>query len=137
MSLLTDHDEMDILIACLRGEAEAESVVGKMAVACVIRNRVCDHRWPNTFKEVCLQRNQFSCFNPEFFRPEILKPQFNNIYWRECKFVAHGVINDYFRDITRGANLYWNPDIIERPPWDWSKIEMLDKIGHHQFCRER
>lgn len=136
MSLLTEHDNIDILIACIMGEAEAESVIGKIAVACVIRNRVTDHRWPNTYKAVCLQAQQFSCFNPDQFRSEIMRPQYSNIYWRESKFAAWGVMNDYLRDITRGANLYWNPDIIEKPNWDWSKVELLDKIEHHQFARE-
>lgn len=137
MSILADCDEMDILIACLMGEAEAEDIIGKIAVGCVIRNRVLDSRWPDTFKDVCLQPKQFSCFNPEFFRPEILYPNHNNIYWRESKFVAWGITNDYFRDITESANLYWNPSIIEAPNWDWSKIDILRTFGHHRFARER
>lgn len=35
---LKDRDEFDLLLACIRGEAEGEALWGKLAVACVVRN---------------------------------------------------------------------------------------------------
>jgi N-acetylmuramoyl-L-alanine amidase len=133
---LIDHTSDDLLVALIRGEAEAESIIGKIAVACVVRNRVHDPRWPNDYKGVILQRKQFSCFMPEYFRPEIMRHEWENIYWRECRLAAYSVLNDYVRDVTDGANLYWNPSIIKKPNWDWSKITILKRIGNHQFAIE-
>jgi hypothetical protein len=72
-----------------------------------------------------------------FFRPGIFRHEEKKLWWRECRFAAYGVLHDCVGDITRQANLYWNPSIIEKPPsWDWSKVTILDKIGKHQFAME-
>jgi len=133
---LLEYDDEDLLIALVRGEAEAESIIGKIAVACVVQNRVNDPRWPGGWKSVILQPKQFSCFLPAYFRPEIMQHNWANMYWRECKVAAWCVMNHYVRDVTGGANLYWNPDIIKKPDWDWSKVTLLKRIGGHQFARE-
>ena len=129
-------DELDLIIAVVRGEAAGEPFLGKLAVACVVRNRVKDKRWPATFREVILQPKQFSCFNPEFLQENMFEHYQNRLWWRECKFAAWAVLHNCVGDVTDGANLYWNPDIIRKPPWDWSKIQLLAKIGRHQFARE-
>ena len=54
-----------VLGLTLWGEARSESIEGIVAVGCVIRNRRGDTRWPDTFRGVCLQRRQFSCWRPE------------------------------------------------------------------------
>jgi N-acetylmuramoyl-L-alanine amidase len=128
--------ELDLLIAVIRGEAESEPFIGKLAVACVIRNRVHDSRWPGNYRDVILQRKQFSCFMDGFFRPGIFRHEETKLWWRECRFAAYGILHDCVGDITEGANLYWNPSIIEKPPWDWSKVVILEKIGKHQMARE-
>lgn len=129
-------DDMDLLIAVIRGEAESEPFMGKLAVGCVVRNRVQHKRWPITYREVILQKGQFCCFFPRFLRANIFRHYPSQLWWRECKFAAWGILKNCVGDVTDGANLYWNPDVIEKPNWDWSKIEMLNKIGNHQFCRE-
>lgn len=136
MDNLKKLDDIDLLTALIMGEAESEPLIGKIAVACVIKNRMKDKRWPSDWKDVMLQKYQFSCFLPKYLRPEILIHNWNNIYWRESKFAAFGVYNNYYRDVTNGANLYWNPDIIKKPNWNWSKITILKKIGKHQFAKE-
>ena len=136
MKPLIDYSDEDLLSALIRGEAESESIAGKLAVGWVVRNRVSDDRWPGDWKSVILQPKQFSCFLPDYFRPEILRHEWSNIYWRECRLAAWAVINTYVRDLTGGANLYWNPEIIAKPNWDWSKVTLLKRIGSHQFARE-
>ena len=128
-------DDLDLLLALVMGEAEGEPLLGKIAVAQVVKKRFEDSRWPITWQEFMLQEAQFTCFSPAYFRPETIKYHREEIAWRECKFAAYGVYNNYIRDLTDGANLYWNPDII-KPNWDWSKVTLLDKIGKHQFARE-
>jgi len=139
---IEDLDDVQLLTGLLRGETEGENFVGKCAVACVARNRVNNNHWPNNFREVILQPKQFSCFNSLPREGEIPEKLFKRFFtshedgwWRECRFAAWGVIFNWYRDFTKGANLYWNQDIVT-PDWDWDKVEILDKFGKHQFARE-
>ena len=130
---LKDRDEFDLLLACIRGEAEGEALWGKLAVACVVRNRVFDKRWADNYKDVLLQPKQFSCFLPGFYRPEIFKREWNEIWWRECKFAAWGVMYNYMRDITQGANHYYSTGLIDPPYWAEGKHPMFRTGGHCFF----
>jgi spore germination cell wall hydrolase CwlJ-like protein len=125
-------DEFDLLIACLRGEAEGESFIGKLAIACVIRNRVNDKRWPDNYKAVILQPLQFSCFLPECFRPEILVAAKDKSYWRECKYAAFGVYHGWIKDITNGANHYHTKGVS--PSWS-SEMKLVFEAGNHLFFK--
>jgi len=126
-------DELDLLTACVVGEAEGESLLGKIAVACVIRNRVNDKRWPDNYKDVILQPNQFSCFSNKYYKPEIMQHRWSKLYWRECKFSAYGVYYNWVRDITNGANHYF-ATYIKTPSWAENKHPIL-RLGVHQFYR--
>ena len=83
-----DMSDIDLLTALCMGEAEAEPLLGKIAVAQVVYHRTQDNRWPNGWRDVMLQPYQFSCFLPEFIRPEIFMHRWNSIHWRECKLAA-------------------------------------------------
>lgn len=52
-----------LLSLALWGEARGEPIEAQVGVGCVIRNRVNDGRWPDTYQEVILQPLQFSAFN--------------------------------------------------------------------------
>lgn len=128
-------DDVSSVTALLVGETAREPLLGKLAVACVARNRVHDkRRWPNTYTDVLCKYRHFSCFNSALFRREIIRVNKTALWWRECKFAAWGVVNDYVGDVSRGATHYWNPDLVT-PKWA-PKMIMLDKIGLHQFARE-
>jgi len=130
---LNSMNAVALLQALIMGEAEAEPILGKLAVAWVVKNRVLDNRWPNDWKSVMLQPKQFSCFLPAYFRPEILKRNWRQQTWRECRFAAFGVFQQYVRDMTGGANHYyatWAPT-----PY-WAKgNEPVAEIGNHRFFR--
>lgn len=131
---LQSVDEFDLLVACLRGEAEGEPFMGKLAIACVIRNRVKDKRWPDTYRGVMLQPYQFSCFLPQYFRPQTLKHDWDKSYWKECNFAAFGVYHDWVRDITGGANHYHAFGV--HPKWadDMERAD-INIAGHHIFYK--
>ena len=59
---LKELSDIDLLATLIRGEAEGEPLLGKIAVACVVRNRVEDPQWPDAWSGVMLQKYQFSCF---------------------------------------------------------------------------
>lgn len=130
---LTPLTDIELLTALVMGEAEAEPLLGKIAVACVVRNRVNDKRWPDTWKEVMLQPKQFSCFLPEYFRPSIIKQDQQNPVWRESYFSAFGVYNRYILAEARGANHY-HANYIETPYWVVGKTPVLE-IGKHKFYK--
>ena len=126
-------DDIELLTALVLGEAESESLIGKIAVACVVRNRVRNKRWPDAWKEVMLQSKQFSCFLPEFFRSEILEKDRLNPVWRECNFAAFGVYNKYIRAEAHGANHY-HANYIDPPYWTKGHKPVLI-IGKHVFYK--
>lgn len=87
---MTDADrllERFLVALCLWREARGESMRGKRLVASVIRNRVDDKRWPNTYSGVVLQPWQFSAFNAG--DPNAVKfPWFGDAAWAECVSVT-------------------------------------------------
>lgn len=123
--------DWDILARCLIGEAEGESELGKLAVACVIRNRVNDARWPNTYHEVILQNKQFSCFNVGSNRLSIMLNPARSKAYEQCKRIAKSVIMNSALDITGGADHYIN-ERIANPSWKQKMVKTC-KIGDHTF----
>ena len=132
-SRLNKVDELDLLIACIRGEAEGEPFIGKLAVACVIRNRLLDDRWPDTYHGVMLQKWQFSCFIPKYFRESTLKHEWSRAFYRECRYAAFGVYATWVQDITNGANHY-HATWIDTPDWAQGK-EPVFKMEKHLFFK--
>jgi spore germination cell wall hydrolase CwlJ-like protein len=138
--LITQLDNQTLLRACIILEAGGESFLGKLAVGCVIRERVVDKRWPVTWPGVILQPKQFSCFNnialdsdlEDAFVQRAIAMQWKSIFWRECQLVAFGIINNYVRDVTGGANHYHTEDV--HPRWaDTGKCVFRE--GRHLFYR--
>ena len=134
MDTLEQLDDLSLLTALVMGEAEAEPFLGKIAVACVVKNRLDDNRWPDTWQEVMLQKYQFSCFLPTYLIPEITMEHWDRIAWRECRLAAFGVLGGYIADVTDGSNHY-HADWMSKAP-TWARGERLVVgIGNHLFYR--
>ena len=134
-AFINEMGDIPVLTACIAGEAAKQPFLGKLYIACTVRNRVRNPRlWPNTYGGVLCKAKHFSCFNENLFRREIVMDHKNELWWRECKFVAWGVVTNWVGDVTGGATHYWNPD-ISTPRWA-SKLLWLAKVGDHQFARE-
>ncbi len=131
---LKSLDDVELLTALVMGEAEGEPLLGKLAVAFTVKNRVKDKRWPDTWKGVMLQDRQFSCFLPAYFRPEILDHAWTAA-WRECKFAAFGVYHGYIQDITGGANHYHANYLSGTPPKWANRKKTTLYVGGHTFYR--
>lgn len=129
-------DDEQTLTLTLLGEARGEDVEGRIAVANVIRNRVRDDRWPDAFKDVCLQKMQFSCWQTVGgaanykslmdLADRLLNGKPPNISFvsdallRETAWIARGVISGETRDRTSGANHYLTRSLWESstpPQW--------------------
>jgi len=110
-------------------EARGESLVGKLLVAQVIRNRVEDPRWPNTYTGVITQRLQFSAFNAGDPNVTVFPAEADPV-WAQCVAAADVVLqspqkltlaNHYH---VRGLSPAWRDD---------SKI--VATAGAHVFYR--
>ena len=127
---------LDLLKLLVYLEAQGEPFEGKLAVACIVKNRTKDKRWPNTYKEVMLQPSQFSCFNNmnedryKLFR----KPMVHDleIIQRECRAASFLVHEGWVRDVTNGANHYYNP---EKCAPSWAEGVNYKTIGQHRFLK--
>lgn len=133
------------LICTLLGECANEPVEGQVAVAAVIRNRAKHPRWwGRTWKEVCLRKDQFSCWwegNTNTERVYALAEALHNrtdatgqlsvvgqLHW-----IAAGVMDDMLLDNTGGADHYlatWLYDSPDRPWWASRKVPTATVAGH-------
>jgi spore germination cell wall hydrolase CwlJ-like protein len=60
---LAEQDPVVLLAQCIWGEARGEEKQGKLAVGCVVRNRLRTRiGFGFTWNQVILQENAFSCF---------------------------------------------------------------------------
>ena len=150
-SLLGDRDALALT---LWGEARSEEVEGRVFVGSVIRNRVRSERFPSTFKGVCHQRLQFSCWSPaggegnyaavmEKAR-ELLEVDHavrattrKDLILEECRFLADGIINGQLRDRGHGALFYYAPSAMRPkgsvPKWAAGKRPIVEVGGHLGF----
>lgn len=129
--------DTELLARCIWGEARGEDLRGKVAVACVVLNRVANGiGWDGTdIKSVILNPHQFSCFNPadpNFQR--IRAPQMSGDQWRECLYVARAALDGLCVDLTRGATHYY-ADWLPIPPKWAAEMRLTVRIGRHLFYR--
>jgi spore germination cell wall hydrolase CwlJ-like protein len=122
-------DELDLVFTALTAwrEAQGEPTEGQRAVIHVLLNRTADSRWPDTSYEVCVQPQQFSCYNAG--DPCAAKwPVRGSEPWETILKMAR----DPGNDPTAGANHY-HTDAVQ-PYWaDPNKITAI--IGNHIFYK--
>lgn len=130
----------------LYGEARGEPIDGIIAVSCAIRNRVQDakRRWGQTFRTVCLQRLQFSCWTPLGGAANhqavldaatvLLTHQKAPPLLEQCAWVALGVSRQAILDTVKGANHYHVATMKPRPKWAQSFVPVMQKT-HHLFYK--
>ncbi len=128
---MTDAELLNrfLFALCIWREARGESLTGKQMVADVIRNRVTDPRWPNSYAEVVLQPKQFSCFNAG--DPNVVKfPSVESPAWGDCLAVVDAVLAG--APATTTANHYCTLNIL--PAWA-DATKMVGEEGNHRFYR--
>ncbi len=130
-------DTMITVAKTIWGEARGEKADGQIGVGCVIRNRVKDPAWwGNTFEEVCLKSGQFSCWTQEKAQMEIIDIK-KDPDFRQCLWVAIGIVYNYIEDLTRGADHYlatWMIDKRKAPNWAQCNKPVL-RLGGHVFYK--
>jgi len=144
--ILAALDQRSTLGLTLWAEARGQGLDGLAAVGRVIRHRAEDPRWPSTYKEVCLQPKQFSCWNPGpdanharlmALAEAVVTGVATDPALAECLFIADGIRSGQLLDRTKGANHYWSPDAMVpagRVP-AWAKGKRPITIGGHKFLK--
>ncbi len=133
--------EEEILSLTIYGEARGEKIEGQVAVGCVIRNRL---ERGDRYQEICLKREQFSCWNtsdPNYSTlielAEILNSGRNitNPAYQQCLWVAKGIIDDLIKDNTNGSKNYLTNDRFHnnRPSWAKNLRSNPLEIGNQTF----
>ena len=113
--------EAEVVAATVWGEARGESVLGRIGVAHVIRNRMIARR--QTAGQVCLAPLQFSCWwrvgggqnHTQMLRLMEHFSGFADPVWRECLWVARGVLSGECLDVTKGADHYVTTVLLNSP----------------------
>lgn len=124
----------------LWGEARGERVEGRIAVACILRNRLRLGRshWGRTYVDVCLSPYQFSCWNEDDPNHKLLIDLADQVEGglipdrlTECLWIADGLIADTISERV-GACTHYHADSMTPPNWAKDKTA-LHTIGHHLF----
>ncbi|SRR5712692_5585770 len=140
--ILKELSPQEILGLTIYGEARGESIEGQVAVGCVIRNRMSTGKYV-TFGQVCLENEQFSCWNendPNYsmlmeLADKLAKEEvITNSHLRQCLYIAAGIKSYAISDNTNGARHYVTKKLLDEKPPDWAIDRYGDKtIGNHVF----
>lgn len=136
---LTDRD---VCVATIFGEARGEPIEGKVAVACVLRNRVAAGRFGKGYREVALAPKQFSCWNADgsvnyesvLQAARQLQEGSPGPVLRECAWVFDGVRDGVLFDRSNAATHYATNAAIAAGHVAWAKgLVPCAVIGNHSF----
>lgn len=114
--------ELLYLAQTITGEARGENLKGQIAVGAVVINRVLDERFPDTIRDVVLEKGQFT---------SVWDGQINYYYSDTALQAAQLALLGY--DPTGGAFFFYNPQIATERVWITSR-EVVARIGEHIFA---
>lgn len=135
-AVTTNKDEqIDTLARTAWGEARGEGSRGMQAVCNVVMNRVKKGGWYGaTPKEVCLKKNQFSCWNsndPNYSKLKAVTE--SNAQFALALQLASAAVAGLLPDITNGATNYLALGSLSSTP-SWAKnMTQVASIGNHTF----
>lgn len=131
----TGADHLDILARTLFGEARSEALVGVVAVANVVMNRVRLGGWfGSSVASVCLKPYQFSCWSTAGWNERNLERMHGASLalpaFQECHVIARLAMVGTLRDVTGRATHYHTYAV--KPRWA-SILRHTRVIGAHLF----
>jgi hypothetical protein len=138
--VVTAHlSDVQILACTLYGEARSWPTEDILAFGCVIRNRVQAGTFGTGYREVCLQypvwadapkrakgdltnHGRLAQLVDDLATGEVTDPRY-----RECAWLATGLVNHWVRDTVHGANASHAAALTPRPDWalGWNPINHL------------
>lgn len=117
------RDDIILLARIIHGEARGEGFKGKVAVGSVILNRIKSSDFPDTIRDVILQKGQFS---------SLMDGQANYYPGEEELQAARAALLGY--DPTLGSIYFYNPEVATNTAWI-SRRNFVKRIGGHVFLR--
>ena len=120
------------------GESRGLPDAGKLAVGCVVANRVKDGRFGDGYKGVILKPWQFSSFNhSDPNHGKLLHPLLHDAQpvWESCYRAAETILSGDYVDFTMGA-LYYFSHPITAPPKAWGHVVWTATIEGLQLYKE-
>lgn len=123
------NEDYEVLLRIVEAEAGCEDKIGKLLVANVVLNRVKSELFPNTIKEVVMQKKhgttQFSpVANKKFYNVEISQDTIDVVERALCgEDISEGAL--YF-----ASRKYADP---ERMKWFDTNLTFLFEYGGHEF----
>ena len=116
-----------VIALTLWGEARGESYEGKYAVAQVIVAR--HEQSGHSYKKVCLEPKQFSCWHNGIFTQRM--PKGKEPEWVECYSIADAMVKGQVPP-SRATHFR---SIKVRPSWMYA-MTRIERIGRHVFYEE-
>lgn len=113
--------ELDLLARLVRAEAESEPYQGKVAVACVVLNRVSTPSFPQSIKEVIYQKGQFQ---------PVQNGEINQPADEDSIKAVHESLNEK-RTAAADSLYFYNPATAASRWLDTRATTLV--IGHHVF----
>lgn len=138
--------ETQVVTLTLWGEGRGEPIEGRIAIGCLIRNRVDAAYRGRSYREVCLSPWQFSCWQPQGGQANyeavmqmahhMETGEASDVLYepvlRECGWIAHGIIGRWIRDTVKGAKHYHAAAMAQRPTWAIEQTPVA-AVGAHLF----
>jgi N-acetylmuramoyl-L-alanine amidase len=121
VNLNLSDTEIDLLSRLVRAEAQTEPLEGKVAVACVVLNRVESPQFPDSIKEVI--------FAPGQFQP-VKNGEINKPADEESIQAVKAALSEQ-RQLAPGALFFYNPAIATSRWLDSRETTLV--IGQHVF----
>lgn len=127
-----------LLAQAILGEAEGSTYDAKIAVGCVVRNRVgYQGKYGNGFSGVITKPYQFSSFNPKSPRLEVMmRPENGQHNWPDCYQAAEDVMYGNMSDPTSGAVFYFTRPLLAAPA-AWGEVYPTVEIDGFHFFRDK
>ena len=115
------EDEKNLLTQLVYSEANNQSEKGKEAVVDVVINRLFNENYPNSVKEIILQKGQFQ----NSAKLHTLPIEESN------RAAVERALNEV--DTTNGALFFWNPKLVKSDYM--ASLEVVAIIGDHEFLK--
>ena len=132
---------VEIVGLTIDGEAESEPILGQVAVANVIKNRLGSYG--RSYREVCFFNDAFSCWLPGMDRDRLFSyaqsmlssMTVNSIPFQHCLYLASLLLADCLIDITGGMNHYLKEEEYRISPPSWALNVPVKHFGSQVFLK--
>lgn len=123
-------NDIKCIATAIYHEARGEPIMGQVAVAHVILNRVGHPWYADNICGVVYQPHHFTDIHKA-------RPDEKSLAWERA--VEHATLSyiGFLDDPTDGSIMYHNPRTAPKPNWDFRKIRIAGNIGQHRFYKEK